>query len=331
MTRVTIKDVAREAGVSISTVSNALNDVDVLKPQTKEHILAIAEKMHYIPNLNGRNLKAQTTHTIGMFVTYMGGPYMGALADGLARECREKGYELNIFVTEQEDTVMNNLLGHRVDGAVIVDSGISEVQERQLAEADVPVVYLNRDRAGSFQTAVCFDSYQAGRIAAQYLLKCGKRSFGLVEGPANFDGRERGRGFRDALSEAGITLRPEFTWDGGFSREQAFREVGAFLKRWRQKGAEALPQAVFAANDQSAIGCMEAFREAGVSVPGEVGVMGCDDIELGRYLQPPLTTIRTNFEEQGRCAARKLVSMLGGGGGGESVCLPCRLVERESV
>ena len=76
---------------------------------------------------------------------------------------------------------------------------------------------------------------------------------------------------------------------------------------------------------------MEAFREAGVSVPGEVGVMGCDDIELGRYLQPPLTTIRTNFEEQGRCAARKLVSMLGGGGGGETVCLPCRLVERESV
>lgn len=329
--RVTIKDVAREAGVSISTVSNALNGVEVLKPETREHILAVAEKMHYIPNLNGRNLKAQTTHTIGMFVTYMGGPYMGALADGLAGACREKGYELNIFVTEQKDTVMNNLLGHRVDGAVIVDSCISEAQEQQLAEAAVPVVYLNRDRAGSLQTAVCFDSYQAGRTAAQYLLRCGKRSLGLVEGAANYDGRERGRGFRDALLEEGITLSPEFIWEGGFSREQTFREVSAFLKNRREKGENTLPQAVFAANDQSAIGCMEAFREAGVAVPGQVGVMGCDDVELGRYLQPPLTTIRTNFEEQGRCAARKLVGMLEGGDGGETVCLPCRLVERESV
>lgn len=331
MEKVTIKDVAREAGVSISTVSNALNNVDVLRPQTKAHILAVAERMHYIPNLNGRNLKAQTTRMIGMFVTYMGGPYMGALADGLAGECRARGYELNIFVTEQGATVMNNLLGHRVDGAVIVDSGISRTQENALAEAGIPIVYLNREKAGRLQTAVCFDSREAGRMAARYLVQKGKTRLGLVEGADNYDGRERARGFREELAAQGIPLSDRLVWQGDFSREKTFHTLSTYLAGWQERGAEALPQAVFAANDQSAIGCMEAFRQAGVQIPGQVGIMGCDDIELGRYMQPALTTIRTNFEEQGRCAAGKLAAMLEGEEGGEVVCLPCRMVERSSV
>lgn len=329
--KVTIKDVAKEAGVSISTVSNALNGVDVLRPATREHILAIAEKLHYIPNLNGRNLKAQATKVIGMFVTYMGGPYMGALADTLAMECRKAGYELNIFVTEQKDTVMANLLGHRVDGAVIVNSSIEKKQEQQLKEAAIPVIYLNREMEGDCQGGVFFDSYQAGRRAAEYLLRRGLKSFGLVDGPANFDSKERSRGFREVLSEQQISLKEEFVWQGGFEREKAFAEVDRFLKGLDTIRAELLPQAIFAVNDLSAIGCMDALMQAGIKVPEQVSVIGCDDIELSRYLKPALTTIRTNFEEQGKVAAGELIRMLSGGEGGKAICLPCELVERESV
>lgn len=332
MGKVTIKDVAREAGVSISTVSNALNGVDVLLPDTKAHILAVAERMHYIPNLNGRNLKARAMKVIGLFVTYMGGPYMGALTDSAARQCQEAGYELNVFVTGQNSSIMANLLGHRVDGAVIVNSSLSKQQEEELKAAEIPVVYLNREIEGEYQAGVFFDSYKAGRMAAECFLKKGLHSLGLVEGPDNYDSRERSRGFRDVLAMAGLPLKEEFVWQGGFSREKAYSAVTLFLQKTENgKQERDLPQAVFAANDQSAIGCLEAFLQAGIAVPDTVKVLGCDDIELGRYIKPALTTIRTNFEEQGLMAVKCLLSMLQGESKGRMTRLSCMLVERESV
>ena len=326
MGKVTIKDVAREAGVSISTVSNALNDVDVLRPDTKSHILEVAERLHDVPNLNGRNLKAGATKVIGLFVPFMGGPYMGALADTMVNKCRADGYELHVFVTTQRRTIMTNLLGGRVDGAVILNSPLSVRQKKQLQENEIPVVYLNEEIYGKYQTGVFFDSYQAGRMAAEYLLEQGITEPGLVTGPDTYDSNERKKGFLDVLKEEGINLKEEFIWQGNFSRDETYAAITAFLEK---KGS--LPQAIFAANDQSAIGCMEALSQAGIAVPETVKVMGCDDIELGRYLKPSLTTIRTNFEEQGTVAVDCLLSMLRGEVFGRLEKLSCNLVERESA
>lgn len=330
MGKVTIKDVAREAGVSISTVSNALNGVNVLHPDTKAHILEVAERLHYVPNVNGRNLKAQATGVIGLFVGYMGGPYMGALTDSMARYCAEEGYELQVFVTSQSKSIMANLLGRRVDGAVITGTFLTAKQEKELREAKFPVVYLNREPHGGFQAGVFFDSYQAGRMAAAYLLEKGFSQLGLVEGPDNYDGRERRRGFLAMLAGKRIALRGEHIWQGGFARDMAYHTVKAFLEEIKAEKTR-LPQAVFAANDLSAIGCIEAFMQAGIRVPQDIRVMGCDDIELGRYLTPTLTTIRTNFEEQGAVAVQCLLQMIRGENTGARVCLTCHLVERDSA
>ncbi len=330
MGKVTIKDVAREAGVSISTVSNALNGVNVLHPDTKAHILEVAKRLHYVPNINGRNLKAQATKVIGLFVGYMGGPYMGALTDSMAKWCAREAYELQVFVTSQSRTIMANLLGHRVDGAVIAGNALTAKQAEELSEAGLPVVYLNREIKGRLQAGVFFDSCQAGRMAAAYFLEKGFSRLGLIEGVDNYDGRERKRGFLSALSEKGIEISKEHIWQGGFARDMAYRSVSAFLKKAASEGAP-LPQAVFAANDLSAIGGMEAFVQAGIKVPWEVKVMGCDDIELGRYLTPALTTIRTNFEEQGAVAVQCLLQMLRGENEGAEICLACSLVERGSA
>lgn len=326
MGKVTIKDVAREAGVSISTVSNALNDVDVLRPDTKAHILEVAEKLHYVPNLNGRNLKAAATKVIGLFVPFIGGPYMGALADTMATKCRAEGYELHVFVTTQRRTIMTNLLGGRVDGAVILNSELSARQEKQLQEAEIPVVYLNKEKNGNYQAGVFFDSYQAGRMAAEYLLKKGVTALGFVTGPDSYDSNERSRGFMDVIRENGVQLAEAFIWQGNFSREEAY----AVMKKYLEENTN-LPQAIFAANDQSAIGCMEALLQADIAVPETVKVIGCDDIELGRYLSPSLTTIRTNFEEQGAVAVASLMKMLRGQTQGGKEKLACKLVEREST
>lgn len=332
MSKITIKDVAREAGVSISTVSNALNDVDVLHPDTKAHILEVAERLHYTPNLNGRNLKTQETKAIGLFVDYMGGPYMGALVDSMARQCNAGGYELQVFVTDKSSSVMANLLGHRVDGAVIVNTMLSDTLEETLKEAEIPIVFLNREIVGPYQSGVFFDSYGAGRMAASYLLGRGFKRLGFLEGPDSYDSRERTRGFLDVLAEQGITLEEEFVWQGGFERNTTFDTISSFLNKIDlKKKKKLLPEAIFAANDLSAIGCMEALTQAGIRVPQDVRIIGCDDIELCRYVQPALTTIRTNFEEQGVVAVQALIKMLKEDSEGTLVRLSCKVVERDSV
>lgn len=331
MGKVTIKDVAREAGVSISTVSNALNDVDVLRPETKAHILEVAERLHYVPNLNGRNLKAGATKVIGIFVPFITGPYMGGLADAMASQCREAGYELNVFVTQQRSSIMTNLLGGRMDGAVMMHSPLSTRQEKQLQEEHIPMVYLNKEIAGEYQSSVCFDSYQAGRIAADYMYEMGIEEPGFVTGPITFayDSSERARGFLDGLKEHKMELKKEFIWQGAFSRETTYQVMKEFIEQ--QKGEPNLPRAIFAANDLSAIGCMEALTECGISVPETVKVIGCDDIELGRYMRPSLTTIRTNFAEQGITAVDSILRMIQESPQGEVHKLSCCLVERDST
>ena len=158
--KITIKDVAREAGVSISTVSNALNGIDVLRPETKQHILEVAERLHYVPDLNGRNLKSQYTNVIGLFVTSVRGEYYNILADAIYQRCKEYGYELNIFISEKSETMMANILGRRIDGAVISNRSIAEREVELLMKTQTPVIFLDRELEGEKIASVVFDSYQ---------------------------------------------------------------------------------------------------------------------------------------------------------------------------
>src|SRR5690606_42035809 len=121
MRKVTIKDVAREAGVSISTVSNALNDVDVLNPVTKQHVLDVAKRLNYVPNLNGKLLKSGKTKMLGFFTTSVSGPYFYILVDTMSRECEKRGYGLNVFVTKDKKTIMSNIIGGRVEDVIIFE------------------------------------------------------------------------------------------------------------------------------------------------------------------------------------------------------------------
>lgn len=330
MGQITIKDVAREAGVSISTVSNALNDVDVLHPDTKAHILAVAERLHYIPNLNGRNLKSKATKVLGLFVNSMSGPYYGELADAIERVCQNNGYELHIFITKKSSFVMANLLGKRVDGGIFLNAMIKDNHIKDLQEAKIPLVFLDRECIGEKMTSVVFDSYLAGRTAAEYLMSWGSTKIGYVRGIMNtYDGVERDRGFLDGLKEKNIDLSSDFIWDGEFRMDVSRHSMKQFLEKNAHKSN--LPEAIFAANDQSAMGCIEALQEAGIRVPEDIAVLGCDDIELAKWFQPPLSTIKTSAGLQGTLAAEKLIALLNGKVPDKIEKIKGTLVERESA
>lgn len=325
--KVTIKDVAREAGVSISTVSNALNGIDVLRPDTKQHILEVAEKMHYVPNLNGKNLKSQATKVIGLFITSIKGPYYGELTNSIYQCCKKYGYELNIFIAENANSVMVNILGRQIDGAIILNEHVRKKEEEFLTENEIPIVFIDREKQGNCISSVVFDSYHEGELAAKYLLELGHTTFGYIQGVKhNFDNIERLKGFRDILKRAGFTLQEDYILPGEFERDVAYRSVKEFLELGKP-----LPEAIFAANDVSAIGTIEALTEEGIEVPGQVSVIGCDDIETARLVRPSITTIRTSFEKQGTLAVSHLVGLIQGTESGKIEVLRGRIIPREST
>lgn len=325
--KVTIKDVAREAGVSISTVSNALNGVDVLHPDTKQHILEVAERLNYVPNLNGRNLKSQATKVIGLFLTSIKGPYYGTLADSIYQSCKRYGYELNIFISDKADNMMVNILGRRIDGAIILNEYVKEKEVKLLLENETPIVFIDREQKGANASSVVFDSYHEGELAAKYLLELGHTTFAYVCGVENnFDNTERLRGFRDTLKKAGASFMEDYNLRGEFEKDAAYNSMKDFLET-----GKALPEAIFAANDESAIGVIEALLDEGIKVPEQISVIGCDDIEAARLVKPSISTIRTSFEKQGTLAVDRLIALIKGEEQGRIEVLHGRIIPREST
>lgn len=326
MRKVTIKDVAREAGVSISTVSNALNDVDVLSPKTKAHVIAVAERMNYFPDQNGQGLRVRETKAIGLFVSEMAGTYYGILADTMHRTCQKHGYELYIYIISQAGTILNNVIGRRVDGAVILYEGIDGSTLNRLRESGRPVVFLDRPVKERHMASVIFNSRQDGELATEYLVSLGHRDLMFVCGlKDNYDSIHRREGFLLALERHGLPLRPENTLHGLFEQDASYRELNQYLQ-----AGHALPDAIFAANDLSAIGCFKALRDAGYRVPEDVSLIGCDDIDLCDLLDPPMTTIHTNFQQQGELAIEKMMRMLNEDDAGSIHQIDGRLIVRKS-
>lgn len=325
--KITIKDVAREAGVSISTVSNALNGVDVLRPETRQHILEVAERLNYVPNLNGRNLKSQYTNVIGLFVTSVRGEYYNILADAIYQRCKMYGYELNIFVSEKSETMMANILGRRIDGAIILNRYIGERETALFSETQTPVIFMDRELEGEKLSCVVFDSYHEGEMVAEYLVGLGHRTFAYMDGPDdNYDNIQRLKGFREGLRSKGIILKEDYIIAGRFEKETAYQSMKQFADSGRP-----LPDAVFAANDVSAIGTIEALQKAGIQVPEQVSVVGCDDIEIAHLVKPSVTTVRTSFERQGTLAADHLIALIRGEETGRIDVLQGRIIPREST
>lgn len=324
MKRTTIKDVAKKAGVSITTVSHALSGGGVVKQETRDRIREIAREMNYMPDWRGRNLKSEETKVIGLFVEYIRGFY-GQLADAMYEKCRNAGYELDVIIAADGDMIMDNLLSRRVDGAIILHDRFDDQHAEILMNAEIPTVFLDREMVGPQVSSVLFDSYQTGYMAAEHLYGLGHRKILIVEGKYTYDGIERRRGFVDYLAQKGVTVEPEYQIYGGFDRTQAYQATERFLTSGRP-----MPTAVFAANDDSAIGCMLALMAAGYAVPGEVSVMGCDNIELSQWYVPSLTTIDTGISTQGVTAATEIVSLIQGERDGRLLKAPGRLVERDS-
>ncbi|WP_407351334.1 LacI family DNA-binding transcriptional regulator [Luteimonas sp. R10] len=321
---VTIKDVAREANVSVATVSRALNGHDNVAEEVRQRVLGVADRLRYSPHHAARSLSSRRTQTIGVVLPDLYGEFFSELMRGIDLVARERGLHLLVSSYHGDPAAQGAALRAmrgRVDGLLVMSPFVGErgFLERSLAPA-LPAVLINSGDADD-HPVIRVDSYGGARAMVRHLAEAGHRDIAFIAGPdGNFDARERLRGYRDALAEMLPGAEPRVL-PGDFDEASGHRAGRELL------AADARPDAVFAANDMMALGCLFAFSQAGVRVPDDIALAGFDDIPLARYVHPSLTTMRVDIAELGGAALRALLQEHQGG---RVTALVPELVVRES-
>jgi DNA-binding LacI/PurR family transcriptional regulator len=321
----TIFDVARLAGVSHQTVSRVLNDLPNVRPSTRVRVEEAIKKLRYVPSPAARALVTRRSRTIGLIAT--GTPEFGPASTQLYFNAAARTASWSVFAASLIDrepssirAVVEAFLRQNVEGIAVITSHRGIVDVVAGMELAIPVVALEATARPNI-TTVGADQYSAARSAVTYLADLGHRSIAHLAGPRDsVDAQERERGWRDELSARGLDARLIGTGDWSPSAGYTFG---------MQCDLESLT-AVFAANDQMALGLMHALADRGRSVPGDISVIGFDDVPEAEHLSPPLTTVRQDFERIGRDLLSVLLDRINGETEPVPASVPA-LVERSST
>lgn len=304
---VTIKDVANESGVAISTVSNVLNNVEVVSEETRKKVLEAVEKLNYVPNMNARSLKSSKKNTIGLFLPSIQGDYYKMLMQAVHLQCRMRGYLLNIYVSNENtsEEIYGMIISSGVEGAIILNERLNDKYIERIAQKKLPIVFIDREYTGDRMSSVVIDNVQGAVLAMEYLVKQGHRRIGYIHGVENSDDTARFNAYTGIMEKYGLPLDDSIILRGYFEEVVAYSEMRVLLL----KGVQ-LPDAFFCANDEMAWGCIRALKEAGVKVPDQISIMGFDDNTLAPYYTPSITTIHSPVTELGNTSAAELIRLL---------------------
>jgi len=299
----TIKDVAKRAGVSISTASYALNNIPNVHPLTKKKILDAAKELQYMPHFSARHLKTKKTNNIGVFIYGFSGPVFSEILEGIRQTLQD--HKLNIIVSSGLSS--HSLLREKqVDGAIIFDANLTNDMIEHVASKGMPIIVLDRDYISSSIYQHSIDNEALVEALMNDVIASKKyRSYGFVSGPLDaYNAVKRYEGFKKALKKHGIAqhayYQGDFTIDGGYL-------IGQQFKHGQQQ-----PDFVFCANDETAIGFMQAVKEHGYKIPRDIAIVGFDNFYMTQFMQPKITTIGIDHIEWGHQVALKMIQLLDG-------------------
>ena len=305
----TMKRIAGELGVSITTVSKVLNNHADISAATRTRVLAKVEELGYQRNAVARSLSLRRTHTLGIVIPDLMHSFFVEIIAGIEPVASVRGYGLLLCSSSEdprkERAELEMLRGRQVDGVVLASthgSGNTEMLQ-QLARQGTAIVMIDRDDYPSVKChRVLTDDEQVGRLATAHLLDAGRRAIAHIGGPAIVHAKRRERGWREALKARGIKPPDDWIVRGGFMESDGYRAMQRLL------AVRPRVDAVFAANDPAAIGAMKAMWDAKLRVPDDIAVVGVGDIALGDLLRVPLTTVGWSRRDQGRHAAELLLN-----------------------
>jgi LacI family transcriptional regulator len=308
---VTIKDVAKRANVSFTTVSHVINKTRPVSSETVTRVNDAISALGYLPSEVARSLKSNRTRTIGMIVTTTSNPFFGEVIRGVERACFEAGYALMICnsddVAEHLVSYSNTLFAKRVDAILVMTSNASPNFFEHLAKINrVPVVAIDAP-PGATRSVVADNSNVGGRLAADFLSRRGFGKVACVAGPENHPRMiERLAGFMEGLEANGIEFCPKSLYRKPLTMEGGREAAHALFS----PSSPERPEVIFALSDVLAIGLISGINELGLAIPRDVSIMGYDDIEFAAYTSPPLTTIRQDAGQLGKVAAEALLEHL---------------------
>jgi DNA-binding LacI/PurR family transcriptional regulator len=332
---VSIKDIAKAAEVSHSTVSRALSDSPLISAETKERIQRLAQEMGYSPDAQARSLVLGKTQTIGVVVTTITDPFIAEIVQAVESTAHDYGYSIILASSnschQREIAAVEMLRSKRVDAVIVISSRVGALYQEHLDRLGVPVVLINshREQTGPYTLSVSVNNQHGGRLATEHLIQLGHRRIAYICGPAgNSDDLARKAGYREALCAAGIAFDPALVLPGT-GKVGAGESALPHLLR-----LDELPSAVFCYNDMTAIGLLRAARQCSLSIPRDMSVVGFDDIPFASYVYPSLTTVGQPRPEMGRQAMAMVLAFASDDAAGaqsaSNILVEGRLIVRES-
>lgn len=338
MTSTSIKDIAKAAGVSFSTVSRALNDNSLISVEVRARIQELAREMGYTPNALAQGLQSRQTNSVGLVLTTISDPFFVDVVKGVEEVAREAGISIFLATSnndpDQEIKIIENFSRRRVDGVIVAASLISSAYAKQLERVRIPVVMINNQAEGStYQQlySVSVDDYAGGRLAVQHLVDLGHRCIGYIGADNRPRSNERRlQSYLDVMAENGIAVRSSWTCT---NQNTAIGDLEGDIRIGECLAPQLLDAgitAMFCYCDTVAAGAMAACIDRGVSVPGDVSIVGYDDNSLCEIVRPRLTTVHQPKRELGQTAMKMLLTCMQGGEVSDSTLAPS-LVIREST
>lgn len=323
-----IKDIARLANVSHSTVSRALQNSPLVKHKTAEKIRKIATESGYRPSAVARGLVTRRTRTIGLVVTTIADPFTSEVVSGIYQAASDRGYSVFLADSgadpEREKRVVQSFAEQRVDGILVTSSRVGNLYLPLLSEMRVPILLVNDQHPGAFVHSVMIRNFEGARLAASHLTGLGHRKIAYIGDDSGYQSdTERFRGFRAALESAGVPMIERLIARGDGKPERGMQAMKNLLPH--------KPSAVCCYNDRTALGALRAIHAHGLRVPEDISVVGFDDIFLAPYTEPPLTTVRQPMRKMGLLAMESLFRLMSGGEAEIRIEVDPELVIREST
>jgi LacI family transcriptional regulator len=310
---VTIKDVSKRCGYSVTTVSKALNDYSDISDATKQKILDLCDEMGYVPNLSARSLVSKKTYTIGVIFEEITGvglqhPLFSKILESFKTRVELEGYDVMLLsrsIGTQHGSYLEHSIRKQVEGVFILCSDFQSDEIVKLCKSPIPVSVIDYSFAGV--SNITSNNKRGVFQAVKHLYDLGHRKIGNIYGGTYLEiGRRRKEYFEDAMKKLNLTVQEEYMVSGEFfSKEDGYKAMNVLLELKNP------PTAIFCASDMIAIGAMQAIKEAGLSVPEDFSLVGFDGIDIGQLLSPRLTTIRQDSRKMGQLSANQLLQMIG--------------------
>jgi LacI family transcriptional regulator len=302
---ITIKDVAREAGVSIATVSRVFNNVGPVDVETGRRVRVVARRLKYVPNALGRGLSTKRTDAIGLLLPDLFGEFFSEVLRGSDQTAQQAHHHLVVSSSHnnrEEIRAALTMMRGRVDGLVIMSPHIDAETLNENLPQSLPVVLLNCHVESNGFDSLNIDNYGGACAMTKHLLSHGHTHIAIIKGTEhNFDADERLRGWTDAVRAAGLIPDPHYQVEGNFTEASGYEAVAKLLKLVPR------PTAVFACNDSMAIGAISALRDQEIHMPDEIAVAGFDDVPVASYLTPTLTSVQVGINNLGVRAIETLL------------------------